>query len=255
MSDEEALFAEERRRDAHEMREDQELNRLSRAWFDRSARHRYSYNFTWLGRPIIQYPEDIVAIQEVIWRAQPDLIVETGVARGGSLVLSASMLEILGRGSVIGVDIDIRSHNRVAIEMHPLARRIQLIEGSSVDPKTAAEVFKRAEDAKRVVVFLDSNHTHEHVLRELELYSPLVQKGSYLVVFDTVIDDMPPDSFPDRPWAIGNSPKTAVAEFLQKNHRFVVDQDFDRRLLLTVAPGGYLRCIADSEEDASNDAR
>jgi cephalosporin hydroxylase len=255
MSDEEALFAEERRRDARNMREDQELNRLSRSWFDRSARHRYSYNFTWLGRPIIQYPEDIVAIQEIIWRAQPDLIVETGVARGGSLVLSASMLEILGRGSVIGVDIDIRPHNRRAIEAHPLARRIQLIEGSSVDPKTAATVFHRAKDAKQVVVFLDSNHTHEHVLRELELYSPLVKKGGYLVVFDTVIDDMPPDSFPDRPWAIGNSPKTAVGEFLRKNRRFVVDEDFDRRLLLTVAPSGYLRCVGDSEDDASSDPR
>jgi cephalosporin hydroxylase len=247
MSDEETRFAQERQREARVMREDRELDRLSRAWFDRSTKHHYSYNFTWLGRPIIQYPEDIVAVQEVIWRAQPDLIVETGVAHGGSLILSASMLEILGRGSVIGVDIEIRPHNRRAIEAHPLARRIQLIEGSSVDTAVAAEVFARARDAKRVVVFLDSNHTHEHVIRELELYSPLVKKDSYLVVFDTVIEDMPPDSFPNRPWDIGNNPKTAVAEFLGKNRRFVVDEDFERRLLVTVAPRGYLRCVADAE--------
>jgi cephalosporin hydroxylase len=248
MSDEQTRFAEERRREATAMREDKEMNRLSRAWFDESTKHHYSYNFTWLGRPIIQYPEDIVAIQEVIWRAQPDLIVETGVAHGGSLVLSASMLEILGRGSVIGVDIEIRPHNRRAIEAHPLARRIQLLEGSAVDPAIVAEVFRRARDAKRVVVFLDSNHTHEHVLAELEMYSPLVKKDSYLVVFDTVIEDMPPHSFPNRPWDIGNNPKTAVAEFLRKNRRFVVDEDFDRRLLLTVAPRGYLRCVGDPED-------
>ncbi|HSZ83281.1 MAG TPA: cephalosporin hydroxylase family protein [Polyangia bacterium] len=245
MSDEATRFAEERRRDAAAMDADVELKQLSRNWFDKSYRYRYSYNFTWLGRPIIQYPEDIVAIQELLWRVQPDLVVETGVAHGGSLILSASILALLGRGSVIGIDVDIRKHNREAIEAHPLAKGIQLIEGSSTDDKVVADVFRRAAKAERIVVFLDSNHTHEHVRRELELYSPLVRKGSYLVVFDTVIEEMPDAAFSDRPWARGDNPMTAVREFLKLNPRFSVDEEFEQRLPFSVAPSGYLRCTAD----------
>ena len=248
MSDEAARFADERRREASAMDADAELKSLSRKWFDRSCQYRYSYNFTWLGRPIIQYPEDIVAMQELLWRVRPDLVIETGVAHGGSLVLSASILEMLGHGSVIGIDIDIRRHNRQAIEEHPLAKRIQLIEGSSTDEKVIAEVMKRASNLERIVVFLDSNHTHEHVIGELDLYSPLVRKGSYLVVFDTVVEEMPDTAFSNRPWARGNNPMTAVREFLGRNQRFVVDKEFEQRLQLSVAPSGYLRCVEDPDK-------
>jgi cephalosporin hydroxylase len=245
MSDEDQRFAAERKADVAAMRQDTELAALSREWFDRSCRHRYSYNFTWMGRPIIQFPEDIVVMQELVWRVQPDVIVETGVAHGGSIVFYASLLELLGRGEVIGIDIEIRPHNRRAIEAHPMAKRIHLIEGSSTDPETARQVLERSRGTTRALVVLDSNHTHEHVRRELELYSPLVRAGSYLVVFDTVVEDMPAEAFPDRPWGRGNNPKTAVREFLSSNARFVVDHEVGDRMLLSVAPGGYLRCVAD----------
>jgi len=224
---------------------DPEIGRLSRELFDRVNAHNYSYNFAWMGRPVIQFPQDLVALQEIIWDVRPDLIVETGIAHGGSLVFSASMLELIGGpGQVVGVDIDIRAHNRVAIEEHPMARRITMIEGSSVDEDVVARVRGHAEGRSRVLVILDSNHTHEHVLEELELYSPLVTPGSYLVVFDTVIEDMPPDAFPDRPWGRGDNPKTAVHEFLASSDRFEIDREISDKLLLTVAPDGYLRCIA-----------
>jgi len=228
------------------MASDSELQRLSRAWFDRSCEFGYSYNFTWLGRPIIQFPQDIVALQEVIWAVKPQLIIETGVAHGGSLILSSSLLELIGdNGHVLGVDVEIRPHNRKAIEAHPMAKRITLIEGSAVDDGIAAQVRAKAEGKSPVLVILDSNHTHEHVLQELNLYSPLVTKGSYLLVFDTVIEDMPPSAFPKRPWGRGNNPKTAVKEFLMHNHRFVLESEIENKLLLTVAPSGYLKCIAD----------
>ena len=210
-----------------------------------STSHEYSYHFKWLGRPIIQYPQDIVAIQELIWSVKPDLVVETGVARGGSLILSASILQLLGgEGRVIGIDIDIRSHNRRAIEEHPLAHRIDLFEGSSISVDIVELVKKRALN-KGVMVLLDSNHTHEHVLEELKLYNCLVRKNGYLVVFDTIIDDLPPESIGDRPWSKDNSPKSAVREFLRTNDRFEVDRDLESKLQITAAPGGYLRCIKD----------
>jgi cephalosporin hydroxylase len=215
------------------------------ALFVETVRHRYSYNFSWLGRPIIQYPQDIVALQEIVWRVRPEVIVETGIAHGGSLILSASLLQLLGgEGEVIGVDIDIRPHNRVEIEAHPLARRITMIQGSSVDEEIVRQVRDRVA-GRRALVILDSNHTREHVARELELYSPMVASGSYLIVFDTVIEDLPKELYPDRSWGPGDSPKTAVREFLAKNPRFEVDAEMDGKLLMTVAPEGYLRCIAD----------
>ncbi len=227
------------------LKADADLQAFSRIWMREITRHKYAYNFTWLGRPIIQLPQDMVAIQEIIWKIKPDLIVETGVAHGGSLIFSASMLELLGgKGRVIGVDIDIRTHNRAEIEKHPLSRRIDLIQGSSVDPQIAAEVRNRAQGCERVLVILDSNHTHQHVLDELKLYSPLVTAGSYLLVFDTLIEDMPDDLIKDRPWRKGDNPKTAVWEFLKSNPRFVPDKEIESKLLLTVAPDGYLKCIA-----------
>lgn len=202
----------------------------------------YSYNFSWLGIPIIQYPQDIVAIQEIIWETKPDLIIETGVAHGGSLILSASMLHLLDNGGqVIGIDIDIRSHNREAIETHPLYRYIHLIEGSSTDLQIVDQVKRIAADKNKVMVLLDSNHTHAHVFEELKAYAPLVSPGSYCVVYDTVIDDMPKGYFEDRPWDVGNNPKTAVAAFLQANPDFEIDESYDNKLLISVAPSGYLK--------------
>lgn len=228
------------------MAADPTARELAARLFDKTVEHRYSYNFSWLGRPVIQYPQDIVAAQEIIWAVKPDLIIETGIAHGGSLILSASLLELIGGGGrVLGIDIDIRTHNRAAIESHPLAKRIDMIQGSSIDPAVAARAADAANGRERVMVFLDSNHTHEHVRRELDLYAPLVTKGSYLVVYDTVIEDMVPPSGPDRPWGKGNNPKTAVHDFLSTTSRFQIDHEIHRKLLLTVAPDGYLKCVGD----------
>lgn len=233
------------------------LQAHSLEWSILSAPYRYTYNFSFLGRPIIQYPQDIVAMQELISKVRPDLIIETGIAHGGSLIFSASMLTLLDycdavevgemldprkpRRRVIGVDIDIRARNRSAIEAHPLANRIDMIEGSSVDPEIVEQVRKKASSAKTVLVSLDSNHTHDHVLAELEAYAPLVTPGSYCVVFDTLIEDMPAGSFPDRPWDKGDNPKTAVWEFLKSHGEFEIDRSIDYKLLISVAPSGYLR--------------
>lgn len=230
----------------NEMAEDLVCSRLAKELFDKSCKYRYSYNFSWMGRPIIQYPQDIMAMQELIWAVQPDLILETGIAHGGSLVFYASMLELLGNdGLVIGVDIDIRQHNRSEIEQHPMAKRIVMMEGSSIDPEMIDKIAEIAEKKVKVLVVLDSNHTHEHVLAELQMYSPFVSKGSYIVVFDTVIEDMPEDAFPNRPWGRGNNPKTAVWQFIKENNRFEIDREIQNKLLITVAPDGYLRCIKD----------
>ncbi len=225
---------------------DAELANLTDEWVRRSARYKYSYNFSWLGRPIIQFPQDMLALQEIVWKVKPSLIVETGIAHGGSLIFYASMLELLGAdGNVIGIDVDIRKHNRAAIESHSMYRRIELIEGSSTDRDIVSQIAREAEQADVVMVVLDSNHTHEHVLKELELYSPFVTKGSYLAVLDTIVEDLPDDFFPDRPWGKGNNPKTAVKEFLASSNRFEIDKELESKLLITVAPDGYLKCISD----------
>lgn len=239
-------FEREKRKSIRELGADAELEELTQRWFLASCRHRYSYHFTWLGRPIIQYPQDIVAMQELIWEVRPDAIVETGIAHGGSLVLYASMLELIGGDRfVLGIDIDIRAHNRAAIEAHPLSHRIRMIEGSSIDAATVEQVREIVRGRQRIMVVLDSNHTHDHVLRELQLYSELVKKGSYVVVFDTVVERMPKAAFMDRPWGPEDNPYTAVQEFLRDTDRFEVDQSMDDKLLISVAPGGYLRCIED----------
>lgn len=207
-----------------------------------SNRDKYSYNFTWMGRPIIQYPQDMIAMQELIWQLKPDLIIETGIAHGGSLIFYASILELIGKGEVLGIDIDIRAHNRREIENHPMFKRITMLEGSAIDETLAAEVARKAEGNQTVMVCLDSNHTHDHVLRELELYSPLVTVGSYLVVFDTIVEDLPANSY-DRPWDKGNNPKTAVWEFLKHHADFEINHEIDHKLLISVAPEGYLKRI------------
>lgn len=224
---------------------DPHMRALTREWFLESAKHRYSYHFSWMGRPVIQYPQDMMAMQELIWAVKPDLIVETGIAHGGSLIFYASMLQLIGgEGRVLGIDIDIREPNRIEIEKHPMAHRIDMIEGSSIDVAIAQRV-REAAHGKRVMVVLDSNHTHAHVLAECELYGPLVSSGSYMVVFDTVVEDMPKEFFPDRPWGPGDNPKTAVEAYLGTTDRFEIDREMEHKLLITVAPSGFLRCVKD----------
>lgn len=228
------------------MAKDPEVARLRRELLAAIVRHRYTYNFSWHGRPVIQLPQDIVALQELILEVKPDLIIETGIAHGGSLVLSASMLELLGGdGLVLGIDIDIREHARTALASHPLARRIRTLQGSSIAPEIVSQVAALARGRQRTMVFLDSNHTHEHVLAELRAYAPLVASGSYVVVFDTAIEDVDDGLYPDRPWGKGNNPKTAVWQYLRECDRFEIDRALEDRLLITVAPDGYLRCIKD----------
>jgi cephalosporin hydroxylase len=239
-------FQQEVAKNVDALRRDEELKSLSLEWIQKAGKHRYSYNFSWMGRPIIQHPTDMLGLQEIIWSVKPDLIIETGIAHGGSLIFSASMLELLGEsGRVVGIDIDIRSHNRAAIESHPMSKRITMFEGSSFDPGIVAKVSELAKTSEKVMVVLDSNHTHAHVADELALYSPFVTKGSYLVVFDTIIEDVEPNWNPDRTWGKGNSPKTAVWDFLKVNDRFEIDRDMEAKLLVTVAPDGYLRCVKD----------
>ena len=239
--------------------ENAELKAAAAVFTRLSTQPKYSYNFAWQGRPIIQYPQDIVAMQELIWQVKPDLIIETGIAHGGSLILSASMLALLdmydaieagksidpaisGR-RVLGIDIDIRPHNRAAIEAHPLASRIELIQGSSIAPDIVGRVTAFASSYKRVMVCLDSNHTHEHVYAELNAYALLTSVGSYCIVFDTVIEDFPKEMYPDRSWGPGDNPKTAVHEYLKSHPEFEIDKSIDNKLQISVAPDGYLKRV------------
>jgi cephalosporin hydroxylase len=228
---------------------DEELRTSARVLMKATIPKRYSYNFSWLGRPIIQYPQDIVAMQEIIWTIQPDLIIETGIAHGGSLIFYASMLELNaacgGRqnAEVLGVDIDIRRHNREAIEAHPIAKRIKMIQGSSIAPEIIEQVTAAAAGKECILVCLDSNHTHDHVLAELEAYARLTSVGSYCVVFDTIVEAMPREFFGDRPWGPGNNPRTAAREFLKTHPEFEVDKRIDNKLLISVAPDGYLKRV------------
>ena len=242
----EVTFESRNRKMVGRMAGDEVLKELTHAWFERVSAHEYSYHFKWMGRPVIQFPQDLVAIQEIIWEVKPELIIETGVARGGSIAFLASMLELVGgEGHVVGVDIDLREHNREALGRHPMSRRMTLLEGSSTSELVIDQVHKLASERRPTLVILDSNHTHDHVLTELDLYSPLVGAGSYLIVMDTIIEEMPPSFSSTRPWGPGDNPATAVAEFLNKSDRFVVDRSIETRLQITVAPGGYLRCIRD----------
>jgi cephalosporin hydroxylase len=249
MSVEDEEFASARAQSIAGLGADADLRKFSRAWQVEAAKHNYIYNFSWLGRPIIQLPQDVFAMQELIWSIQPDLIIETGIAHGGSLIFSASMLELNAAcvgpqdARVLGIDIDIRAHNRDAIAAHPMFKRITMIQGSSIAPEIIEQVQTAAAGKQRVLVCLDSNHTHDHVLAELNAYAPLTSVGSYCVVFDTAIEEVPAEMFADRPWGPGNNPKTAVREFLKTNDRFEIDQRISNKLLITVAPDGYLRRI------------
>jgi len=250
-------FMDERAATAATYDADVEFQKASRHWRELSMDKRYVYNFDWLGRPIIQYPQDIQAVQELVWRTRPDLIIEAGIAHGGSLILSASLLAMLdmcdaiaagttidpkiSKRKVIGIDIDIRAHNRAAIETHPMSSRISMLQGSSVAGEIVDQVKAIAQGYERVMVCLDSMHTHEHVLAELEAYAPLVTPGCYCVVFDTFVEDLPPGFFADRPWNVGDNPKTAVHTYLKSHSEFEIDHDFESKLMVTVAPDGFLR--------------
>lgn len=239
--------------------ENAELKSKADGFMTSSIKSKYSYNFAWLGRPIIQYPQDMIAFQEIVWATKPDLIIETGIAHGGSLILSASLLAMLDycdavetgqvidpkkpKRRVLGIDIDIRAHNRAAIEAHPMSTRIDMFEGSSIEQAMIRRVHDYARDFERVLVCLDSNHTHDHVLAELNAYASLVSKDSYCVVFDTIIEDLPAEEFPDRPWAPGDNAKTAVHEFLKSNSEFEIDKSIDNKLLISVAPDGWLKRV------------
>ncbi|OPY98203.1 cephalosporin hydroxylase [Bradyrhizobium sacchari] len=240
-------FQTEVAQEIEEMGRDVDVQSLSRQWMVETLKHKYTYHFSWMGRPIIQFPQDILAVQEIIWSVKPDLIIETGIAHGGSLIFSSSMLELNAMSGgpqdaqVVGIDIDIRAHNRAAIEAHPMARRIVMIEGSSVAAEVISEVKLKAAGKRSVLVLLDSNHTHDHVLAELDAYAPLTTVDSYCIVFDTAIEDMPADAFRDRPWGKGNNAKTATWEFLRRHPEFEVDKSIQHRLLITVGPDGYLK--------------
>jgi cephalosporin hydroxylase len=252
-------FSQERAERVKQLAGDENFRSLSRKWLEESMRKSYVYNFSWLDRPIIQNPIDIVGMQEIIWEVKPDLIIETGIAHGGSLIFSASMLAMLDycdaiengekldpaapNRRVLGLDIDIRAHNREAIEAHPMSNRIDMIQGSSIAPEIIQQVKEYAKGYKTILISLDSNHTHEHVLAELEAYAPLTTVGSYCVVFDTFVEDVPADVFSDRSWHPGNNPKTAVWEYLKSHSEFVIDKSIQDKLLITVAPDGYLRRV------------
>lgn len=239
-------FAAQSKSDIAVMANDQTMRDCSRIWLQKATEHNYTHHFTWMGRPIIQTPQDMIAMQQIIWSVRPQLIIETGIARGGSLIYYASLLELIGEdGRVLGIDVDIRQHNQEAIDAHPMRKRIDMIQGSSIAPQIVEQVKQQAANKSPILVVLDSNHTHDHVLAELEAYAPWVTTGSYLVVYDTAIDDVPAEVLGERPWGPGNNPKTAVHTFLNSSDRFVIDHELENSLMITVAPDGYLRCVKD----------
>lgn len=245
MNTELSKFYEDRAIGIENQGKNEKLLSISSEFNIQSNMSKYSYNFSWMGRPIIAYPQDMIAMQEIIWEVKPDLIIETGIAHGGSLVYYASLLELIGgKGIVLGLDIDIRKYNKDLIESHPMSHRIKMIEGDSTSRETAERVCETAKDHKKIMVCLDSNHTHEHVLEELKLYAQLTTIGSYCIVFDTIIEDLPKDYFKgNRPWNPGNNPKTALRKFLSENDTFEIDKSINDKLLISVAPDGYLKRV------------
>jgi len=228
------------------MNGDAAMMAAARRFVSKTFEYGYYRNFKWLGRPIIQYPQDVIALQELIWDYRPTLVVETGVAHGGSAIFYASILELIGgRGEVLGVEVEFREHNKRATREHSLAHRVAVVEGSSVDADVVKQVRAIAAQHERIMVVLDSLHTHEHVLQELREYSPLVKKGGPLVVFGTSVAYVDPDLDLKRKWDIARNPKSALEEFMAENDRFIVDAEMNDKLLITDAPGGYLRCVRD----------
>lgn len=243
------LFHKEKEERIEGFAKNEQLKSTAAKWLQESMQSKYVYNFSWLGIPIIQNPQDILATQEIIWEVKPDLIIETGIAHGGSLVLSSSILELLeasgkvNNSKVLGIDIDIRKHNYDAITNHPMSKRITMFQGSSIDQDIIEKVYDFAKQARNILIFLDSNHTHQHVLAELNAYAPLVSLGSYCVVFDSFIEDLPKGFFNDKPWDVGNNPKTAIWEFLKTNDKFEMDKKIENKILATAAPDGFLKRV------------
>lgn len=237
-------FQEERRKAIMDMGNDMDFRKMSLDWILKSNEYKYGFDFTWMGRPVIQFPNDMFILQELIWKVKPDLIIETGIAHGGSIIFSASMLELVGGdGKVVGIDVDIRKHNRIEIEEHPMFKRIEMIEGSSTDEEIINQVYKIADDKKSIMVFLDSNHSHKHVLGEMNAYGKLVNVGSYMVVFDTCIELFPKGYCSDRPWDVGDNPMTAIDAFMEDNDTFIRDELLNSKAIITAAPNGYLRKV------------
>ena len=225
------------------MNKDRKLLQESKTWINHVFDYEYVYHFRWMDRPIIQLPQDMIAVQELIWKIKPDFIIETGIARGGSLIFYASILELIDHGKIIGIDVDIRKHNKKKIVNHKLFKRIKMLEGSSIDSKIIQKIKKITKNKKKIMVLLDSNHSEEHVSMELEKLSEFVKKNSYLIVFDTMMEDMDKHHFHNRPWGHGNNPRTAVWKFLKNNKRFKIDKAIQEKLLVTSCPDGYLKCI------------
>lgn len=236
-------FEASKRENARKQAADPQLTKLTNEFLTVSDRHNYFYQWTWCGLPLIQLPADIVALQELVWTCQPDVVVETGIAWGGSMVFFASIMELVGKGRVIGVDVVLPDKNREAISRYPFSKRIELVHGSSIDPTVIAGVKAMIKPGEKVMVILDSNHTHEHVLEELRAYAPLVSQGQYLIVSDTIVEDLPPQTHRKRPWGPGNNPKTALRAYMQETDRFEVDQYLNDKILTTCMPDGYVRCI------------
>ncbi len=236
-------FKKERQAAIAAMGQDEELKRKSLDWMVAADKYLYTYNYSWLGRPIIKYPNDIVVMQEIIWSVKPDLIIETGIAHGGSAVFSASMLQLIGRGRVVAVDIDIRKHNREQIEQHPMYERITMLEGSSTDPEIVAQIAGYVRESAVVMVFLDSSHTHKHVVDELRLYSPFVTVGSYLVLPDTFVELFPKGHYQGKPVDVGNNAMTGLREFMTGNDDFVIDASINDKLCITEGFDGYLKRV------------
>lgn len=238
-------FKQERAVAQEEMYRDAELRQKSLDWMLHADKYKYTYNFSWMGRPIIKYPQDVVIMQELIWNVRPDLIIETGIAHGGSIIFSSSMMELLGNGGkVIAVDIDIRKHNRDEIEKHPMMRNITMLEGSSIDEKIVQQIADYAKGFKKIMVVLDSNHSHEHVYRELEMYTPLVSVDSYILLPDTFVEFFPKGYVTNRPWDVGNNPYTAMEAFLKTTDQFIKDEGITNKLLISEAfGGGYLKRV------------
>jgi len=219
---------------------------ISRLWVNIGWALKYSYTFTWLGQPLLQLPEDVLRIQEVVYRIKPDVIIETGVAHGGSLILYASLCKLMGKGRVVGVDIEIRPHNRAAIQSHFLSPYITLIEGSSIDPSIVSQVSETLKPGETVMVMLDSCHTKDHVLNELNAYGPLVTPGSYIVATEGIMEQLTgaPRSQPDRPW---NNPRQAALEFVSSHPQFIIEEPtfpFNEGAVkqrVTYWPDAYLR--------------
>jgi len=219
------------------------LRKTSMDFIVESDKFGYGYQWTWLGLPFIQMPQDMIVTQELIWQTKPDVIIETGVAWGGSVVFSASLLQLIGKGEVVGIDLNLYDHVKDQIMSYPFSNRVHLYKGSSTDPEIVKKVLSHIKPGQSVMVMLDSNHTHQHVLDELRAYAPHVTKGQYLVVSDTVVEDMPKQEHRPRPWGPGDNPKTALRAYLKETDRFEVDPYVNGKLLLTYSPEGYCRCI------------